>query len=247
MELVGVLDYPNWLIFSRNLYNKNNSPRVITYINIQLSFFCFSLYKDIYNYRDISLISFFNNTLIFFLLNIYSDLSQLALKYLKNTEANINNVIIMTGNFNIRDNLWNFNYPHHSIHRTLLFNIVDSFHLGLSEPTNYCPTRYSDNNHDLNSVIDLMLLRLGSEELDCHSIYPEWYIISDHALLTVTILIFDEYVQTKKHTIVKDSDKENNFITKLIVSIRGIDTNDISDIDSLENIVQYLAYDMERI
>ena len=36
-------------------------------------------------------------------INMYSDLSQSALKYLKNTEANINNVLIMTGDFNIRD------------------------------------------------------------------------------------------------------------------------------------------------
>jgi len=150
VELVGVLSYPNWLTFSRNPYNKNDSPRVIIYINIWLSSFHFSLYKDIYNHRDISLIFFFNNNLIFFLLNIYSDLSQSALKYLKNTEANINNVIIMTGDFNIRDNLWDFNYSHYSIHRTLLFDIADLFHLGLSEPTNHCPTRYLDNNHNLN-------------------------------------------------------------------------------------------------
>ena len=57
------------------------------------------------NHRDISLIFFFNNNLILFLLNVYSNLSQLALKYLKDTEVNINNVLIMTGNFNIRDNL----------------------------------------------------------------------------------------------------------------------------------------------
>jgi len=103
----------------------------------------------------------------------HSDSSQLALKCLKDTEANINNIIIMTGDFNIRDNLWDFNYPHHSIYRILLFDIVDLFHLGLSEPTNYCPTRYLDNNYNLNLVIDLMFLKLGSEELDCHSIHPE--------------------------------------------------------------------------
>ena len=37
------------------------------------------------------------------MLNIYSDSSQLALKYLKDTESNIHNIIIITGDLNIRD------------------------------------------------------------------------------------------------------------------------------------------------
>ena len=132
--------------FSRNSSIANDSPRVVTYINIRLSSFCISLYKDIYNHRDISLISFFNNNSIFFLINIYLDSSQSALKYLKDTEANINNVLVMTGNFNIRDNLWDPNYPHHSIHSDLLFDIADLLYLGLSKPTNCVSTRYSNDN-----------------------------------------------------------------------------------------------------
>lgn len=104
-ELVGVLNHSNWLMFTNNSSSTNNYPRIITYVNIRLSSFCFSLHKDIYNYRDILLISFFNKNNIFFLINIYSDSLQLALKYLKNTEVNIHNVLIMTGNFNIRDSL----------------------------------------------------------------------------------------------------------------------------------------------
>ena len=114
----------------------SDSPRVVTYVNIKLSFFHFSLHKDIYNYRDISLISFFNNNDILFLINMYLDSSQLALKYLKDTKANISNILVMTGNFNIRDNLWDSYYLHHSIHSDLLFDIADSFFLGLSIPTN---------------------------------------------------------------------------------------------------------------
>lgn len=104
-ELVEVLNHSNWLMFTNNSSSTNNYPRIITYVNIRLSSFCFSLHKDIYNYRDILLISFFNKNNIFFLINIYSDSLQLALKYLKNTEVNIHNVLIMTGNFNIRDSL----------------------------------------------------------------------------------------------------------------------------------------------
>jgi len=39
------------------------------------------------------------------MMNIYSDSFQSALKYLKDTEANIWNILIMFGNFNIRNNL----------------------------------------------------------------------------------------------------------------------------------------------
>ena len=40
------------------------------------------------------------------MINVYSNMSQYTLKYLKNTEVNINNVLIITGDFNIRDSLW---------------------------------------------------------------------------------------------------------------------------------------------
>jgi len=40
------------------------------------------------------------------MINIYSDSSQLALKYLKDTESNIHNIIIITGGFNIRDSIY---------------------------------------------------------------------------------------------------------------------------------------------
>jgi len=82
-----------------------------------------------------------------------------------------------------------------------------------------------------------MFLRLGLEELDSYSIHPKWHLISDHAPLTVTIPIFKEYIQTKKYNIVKDSKKEKNFGAELIEAIRGIKTNDISDVDFLENVV----------
>jgi len=60
----------------------------------------------------------------------------MALKYLKNTEVNLQNILVITGDFNIQDSLWDPDYPFHLSHSDLLFDITDSFNLGLSEPTN---------------------------------------------------------------------------------------------------------------
>ena len=53
----------------------------------------------------------------------------MALKYLKDTEVNINNVLIMMEDFNIRDSFWNPNIPYHFSYRDTLFDITNSFHL----------------------------------------------------------------------------------------------------------------------
>ena len=170
-ELVGVPHHPNWLTFTRSLTNQSDFPRVLTYINIQISSLCFSLWNNILNHRDVSCIFFFNQGFIFFLINVYSDSSQSALKYLKNTETNIHNIIIMTGDFNIRDSLWDSNFPFHSVYSDMLFNIADSFSIALSKPTENFSTRFLDNNQNLNLVLVLVFTRPSSAEFNRHHIH----------------------------------------------------------------------------
>ena len=102
---MGTSHHPNWTTFAKIPSNNKDVPKVITYVNICLSALCFLLHKDILNHRDISLISFSNNNICYYIMNVYSDSSHTALKYLKDTEANIDNVVLMTGDFNIRDSL----------------------------------------------------------------------------------------------------------------------------------------------
>ena len=166
----------------------------LAYINTHLSSFRFLLCKDIINHRDIGLISFFNNNVCFYILNVYSDSLHSALKYLKDTEVNIDNVILMTSDFNIRDRLWDPSFSFHSSISDNLFIIADSFNLTLSNPTKPCPTRYSDTTGESNSVIDLMFLCYGSPELDHHSILPESCLSSDHALLVIDITISEKII-----------------------------------------------------
>ena len=139
-------------------------------------------------------------------MNIYSDSLHTALKYLKNTEVNINNIVFMTGNFNIRDSLWDSSFPFHSSLSDDLIIIVDSFNLALSTLTNPCPTRYSDMAGESNSVIDLIFLRYGSLELNQHSILPDFQLFSDYALLSIDIPIFEEIIQISKLSLAPKSD-----------------------------------------
>ena len=132
----------------------------------------------------------------------------MALKYFKDTETNISNVIIMTEDFNIRDSLWDSNFPFHSIYSNMLFDIANSFSLTLSSPTENFPTRFSDNNQNLNLVLDLVFTQPLSTEFNCHYIYPDWRLMSDHASITVDIHIYDENIPTKQRSLVKGSDKE---------------------------------------
>jgi len=192
--LMGTSHHPNWIAFTRFPSDRSDSPRVISYINIHLSSLCFLLRKDIINHRDISLISFFNNNVCYYIMNVYSDSSHTALKYLKDTEVNIKNVLLMTGDFNIRDSLWDSAFPFHSSVSDNLIIIADSFNLSLSTPTNPCSTRYSDMAEESNSVIDLMFLRCGSYELDLHSIHPGSHLSLDYAPFFIEIPIIKEVI-----------------------------------------------------
>ena len=156
--LMGTSHHPNWMTFAKIPSNNKDVPKVITYVNIRLSALCFLLCKDILNHRDVSLIFFSNNNICYYIMNIYSDSSHTALKYLKDTEANIDNVVLITGDFNIKDSLWDPSFPFHSSISDDLIMIADSFNLTLSSPTNPCPTRYSDIAEESNFIIDLMFL-----------------------------------------------------------------------------------------
>ena len=179
-------------------------------------------------------------------MNVYSDSSHSALKYLKDTEVNILNLLIMTGNFNIKDSIWDSSFPHHSTISDDLMIIADLFNLDLSIPTNQVSTRYFDTVGKANSVIDLMFLWSGSNELNNHSIYPEWQLSSDYAPLMVSIPITEENIVTSKFSIAKNSKEEENFIKEVLYIIKNIDISDLSDSNKLEDTTNSLISSLEN-
>ena len=69
------------------------------------------------------------------MINVYSNTTQTALKYLKDTEANICNILVMASNFNIRNSSWNPLFSFHLIYSNLLTDIADYLDLILSNST----------------------------------------------------------------------------------------------------------------
>jgi len=146
----------------------------------------------------------------------------------------------MTENFNIRNSLWDTSFPHHlSISDDLLI-IADSFNLAFSSPTNPCPTRYSDMAGESNSIIDLMFLRYGSNNINQHSIHLDWHLTSDHAPLSITISIIDEVVNISKLSIQQNSKQEIALVEEVISIFKNLDTSNITDKECLENTVNNL-------
>ena len=123
---------------------------------------------------------------------------------------------------------------------------MDSFNLELLNPTNQVPTRYSNNEHDSNSIIDLIFLYNGLGKLDNYSIYSDWRLSSDHAPLTIIIPIVKEYIDSRKPSIIKDSKEDLTFIKDLTISIRNINTSNILDITSLDRAVNEFANIVEN-
>ena len=170
----------------------------------------------------------------------------MALKYLKDIEVNIDNILVMTGDFNIRDSLWNSSFPHHSSISDNLIIIADSFNLTLSMPTNPFPTRFSDMAGEANLVIDLIFLQYRSSELNQHSIHPDHCLSSDHAPLTITIPIDDEFVNTSKLSISPNSNQENAFVEDIISIFKNLEITDITNKDNLENIINHIKFSINQ-
>ena len=80
-----------------------------------------------------------------------------------------------------------------------------------------------------------------------HSIYSNWCLTSDHALLTITIPIAKKNIDLQKRAIIKNSDKEDLFIKEVIASFAKLDTLNILEKHQLEKVVTDFANIIESV
>ena len=82
-----------------------------------------------------------------------------------------------------------------------------------------------------------MFLHSGSSKLNNYSIYPNWCLTLYHVPLTITIPIIEESINSTKCSIIKDSNEKAAFIKDVFISIRNLNMSNLSDITSLDNII----------
>jgi len=92
-----------------------------------------------------------------------------------------------------------------------------------------------------------MFLRPELLEYNNHTIHSNLRLTSDHAPFTVNISIFEEYIQTRRCTLVKNGKEENKFINELIEAIKEMNTKNICNKNILNQIIQELASTIERL
>jgi len=234
-------NHPDWTLFIRQDPAQENYAQVATYVNKKLQKMRFTLRLDIINHRDVNVLVFHSGQHINYIINIYSNDNQSALHFLNRNIIDLNNTVVMTGNFNIRDNDWDPNYPHHSVHTEDLLTLAESLGLDLLPPINPGPTRFADNLRDTNSVIDLAFINPNNSGFGQYSLYPELHRPSDHVPLIIEVSINETNIDNSFWSISKNSKEEKNFIKAITDNILTLDTLNIMSKENLEAIVQQLA------
>ena len=210
----------------------------LQYVNKCLSKMRFTMRLDIVNHRDINILAFHSDRNTNFIINIYSNSNQTALHFLRQNTINLDNAIIMTGDFNIRDSDWDPLVHHYSIHTDDLLTIADSLGLELSPSSNPGPTRFADNLRDSNSVLDLVFIPPDNLGFGKQILHPEIRRLSDHVPITVEVGIHSTNIDINRWSIKKDSEEKKNFISSIITDVKNLDMSNIGTKDGLENSVQ---------
>jgi len=91
-----------------------------------------------------------------------------------------------------------------------------------------------------------MFLHSDSSELNRYVIHPSWRLTSDHTPLTITITIKEEHVMNTKLSLSKNSEQEKEFIKEVICVFKSLDTTNLIDHESLEQIINKLATSIKQ-
>ena len=232
-EVIGATIHPEWTQVVQFLQDFKQTPRVMCFIHSRLSRLHFALRRDIVDYRDIQLLSFFNRGRCQFFMNVYSDNLHTTVNVLTREALNIPNLLYMGRNFNIRDTEWDPSVSLHPAAGQSLRNLAESYSLVCSLPALSVPTHYSDISGHANLVIDLIFLGISYAQV-IHHIEPDLRWPSDHAPLIVDLPIAPENIQIYRKVLKKYSDEEAVILFSVSKELSQLEFSTLDSITSLD-------------
>ena len=112
---------------------------------------------------------------------------------------------------------------------------------------NPVPIWYVDNFQNSNSVLSLMFFHTELKEFNNYLISPDIQSSSDHVPLSIFIIIKEEFIQEKKQSIVRNSNKEKEFVDELRNRIGSIEMTNITNYEMFEYVTQEFATIIEKL
>jgi len=85
------------------------------------------------------------------------------------------------------------------------------------------------------------------EEFNNHLISLDLQSPLDHASISVSFIVEEEFIQEKKQSIVRNSDKEKEFVNKLRYQMDSIEITNIANYKELEYAIQEFAFTIEDL
>jgi len=119
--------------------------------------------------------------------------------------------------------------------------IANSLGLELSPPSNPRPTRYANNSHDTNSVLDLVFLPPNNPGFGKHTLFPEIHKPSDNVPLIIEVGIEKEKIDIIIQSIKKDTNKEKDFISEIRSGIKHLNTSAIINKNTFQEVIDQLT------
>src|SRR5882757_3336214 len=216
-KVVGPPLHPDWVVLFPRIKNAADHPRVMTYVNRQLSAMRPAYRSDLCLSNDIMVLSLRGSEELL-LMNVYSDREGTAIKWLSDHGGALPRLFYMGGDFNCHSDVWDPGCARMDRSRSnslLLFAEEQGLELSLGDEDGPVPTHYPHARALRPLVIDLMFIR---HELSCWCVRAVHHTEcgpSDHAPLTIVLLVRPIRGELGPDRIAPDSEEEVGFLMDL--------------------------------
>lgn len=217
-DVIGTSVSPDWGCIVRPS-EVETPPRVAVWFNNRISSLQPGFRRDIFDHRDVIILSLGLGEDTILLANVYSDAAHTAITLLHDNLLKLPKLSFMCGDFNVRSDRWDPLGPAGNVHADHLEAAAECMGLTISTPEEARPTHYPYREELQPMVIDLMFISEEEALTVHHSILAEERGTSDHAPLTITISAPGSQVPATKWAIRKDSDEEAAFLGDILLGL----------------------------